>query len=332
MLIPMSTDQRRHLDAFERAWPRYAALLRGRADLAGGMHWKPAAGAEYLTRYWSDPATGKKVGKSLGRRSPETEALHREYFKRRAAAERDESELEPKVRTAGMFARALRLTRLPARHAEGLRNLHESGLLDEGRALALGTPAVLLYEAKARVVAPPGALKGEDDLAFLLPGDGGVSWDEGMDFAIAFGGRKARVGTTRAGEYGRTMSVDGMTIALASRAGLVEAAREGEASTRFLEALDEALRAPSVEGFAFAKDATLAPVRAPDPRAFCLMAPLFAADDRDRLEAAWERVDAVDEMTRRGFEPSKAGAGMTNALAELREIAGPGRLSAPPRL
>jgi hypothetical protein len=117
--------------------------------MTGGMQWKPATGAEYLTRYWPDPLTGKRIVKSLGRRSPETEAQYREFFDRRRGAQAEEADLEPKAEMAGSFARALRLTRLPAKHAECLRNLHESGKVDEGGVLVSGVAAILLYEAKA---------------------------------------------------------------------------------------------------------------------------------------------------------------------------------------
>jgi hypothetical protein len=323
MLTKLSRDQLRHIEEFEGVWPRYAALSRGRQELAGGMQWKPTVSGEYLTRYWSDPATGKKVGKSLGRRSPETEETHREFFERRRAAEQEAAELEPKTKMAGSFARALRLTRLPAKHAEGLRNLHESGKFDEGGVLVSGLAAVLLYEAKARVLAPFEAIRDDDSVAFLLPTEGRLSWDACMEFAIAFGGRKAYVETLESDDHWRRMSVDGMKITLFSRAGFADAAQGFGATSLIEETLNEALLAPPVEGFVFAKDATIAPVRAPDPRAFCLMSPLVAGDDEDRLRAAWRRIEAVEEIVRGHWRAGKLTQEMEDALEELRELADP---------
>ena len=67
-------------------WPEYGRSLREKYDLDGGMQWKSPKGIEYLTRYRQDPETGKKKWSSLGRRSPETEAIYAEFMGRRANA------------------------------------------------------------------------------------------------------------------------------------------------------------------------------------------------------------------------------------------------------
>jgi hypothetical protein len=322
-LTTMSRDQRQHFAEFERIWPRYAAMLRGREETTGGMQWKPGTGAEYLTRYWPDPLTGKRTVKSLGRRSPETEALYREFFDRRRGVHAETAELESKAEVAGSFARALRLTRLPAKYAEGLRNIHEAGRFDDGGVLVSGVAAILLYEAKARVLTPNEVIRDDDALAFLLPGPGRLAWDDCMAFAIAFGGRKAYVETLDSDDFNRRMSVDGMTITLFSRGGLVEAAHALGATSLIEETLLEFLRLPSIEGFVFAKNATVAPVRAPDPRAFCLMAPLVAGEDEDRLRAAWRRVDAVADIVRGHWPADPLTRRMVDAVDELRECVDP---------
>jgi hypothetical protein len=55
----------------ERLWPEFGHSLRVLAAMRGGMGWRTVDGVEYLTRYTQED--GKK-GRSLGRRSPETEA------------------------------------------------------------------------------------------------------------------------------------------------------------------------------------------------------------------------------------------------------------------
>ena len=109
MLTPMTHDQRRHLDEVDALWPRYAALAGSREDHSGGMQWKLVGGVEYLTRYRPDAQSGKKVARSLGRRSPETERQYDQFFKGRDAAKFELAQLAPRIEIAGRIGKAVRL-------------------------------------------------------------------------------------------------------------------------------------------------------------------------------------------------------------------------------
>lgn len=319
MYAKMSSDRHRCLDEAERVWPRYAALLRAQDDLVGGMQWKPVAGAEYLTRYRPDPTTGRKVAKSLGRRSPETEAAYDDFQHRRDSTRAELADLETRLETTGRFARALGMNRMPARQAEALRNLWRSGHLDEDAGvLVSGAAAVLLYEAKARLSATTGTSKDDDGLAFVLTSADRLTWERSMEFAIALGGRNTRVETLRDGSHWRRMSVDGVSVALYDKIAIDEALEDAHAPRDVEDYVDEALRAPPIAGFVFARDATVAPVRAPDPRAFCFLAPLMALGDDRALDVAWKRSETVERITREGAYFPKFSPGMAEALEDMR--------------
>ena len=325
MLTRMTSDQRRHLEEIGRTWHHHAALLRGQDDLAGGMQWKLAAGNEYLTRYWSDPLSGKKVARSLGRRSAETESLYQDFLARREKARAEAAALAPRIEMAGRFAKALRLTRMPSKHAAGLRNLWRAGRLQEDGSgvIALGATALMLYEIKSGWLAPPTALKDDDGASFLFPETEEVGWEQAMEFAIAFGGRDAAVETIDADGGRRRLSVGGAQITLYGHRAIDESTERLEAPPIVKECVTDALRAPPVTGFVFARDATMAPVSAPDPRALCLLSPLLASDDENTLKDAWTRCEAVEEMVRERWKQAPFTAAMNDALEELRECANP---------
>ena len=328
----MSPDQRRCLDEAERVWPRYAALLRAQDDFVGGMQWKPVAGAEYLSRYRPDPTTGRKVAKSLGRRSPETEAAYADFLHRRDASRAELGDLEARLETTGRFARALGLNRMPAKQAEALRNLWRSGHLDEDNGvLVSGAAAVLLYESKARMSAKVETGRDDDGLAFLFTNGGRLTWERSMEFAIALGGRNARVETLADGSHWRRMSVDGVAVALFDKVAIDEALEDAHAPRDVEDYVDEMLRAPPISGFVFARDATVAPVRAPDPRAFCFVAPLMALGDDWVLDVAWARSTEVERITQESSTLPRFTPGMREALEDMRENLDPERAGADAR-
>lgn len=76
-LVEMSKAQAEQLLRLEELWPTYGHSLQVAAATHGGMAWRDVKGVDYLTRYYQED--GRKKGKSLGRRSPETEAMLKEF-------------------------------------------------------------------------------------------------------------------------------------------------------------------------------------------------------------------------------------------------------------
>ena len=76
MFAAMTREQRRLVEAMRATTNEFAVLARSRDEFIGGMQWLTVKGNDYLARYRRDPVTGEQKSTSLGRRSPETEALY----------------------------------------------------------------------------------------------------------------------------------------------------------------------------------------------------------------------------------------------------------------
>jgi hypothetical protein len=155
----LSNDQRRHLIDMQQIFEAYEVKDRlAKARYAGSMRWAERNGTEYLLRKRG------KVEHSLGRRSPETELIHRQFIEGR---ERNESEMKSLVATMEQRApvnRAMGLGRVPKLTARILRRLADARLL--GTHLhVVGTNALFAYEARSGAFFSTGLLAtGDADL------------------------------------------------------------------------------------------------------------------------------------------------------------------------
>ena len=117
----------------------------------GSYRWKQARGHEYLT------VTRQGKERSLGRRSPETEALFERHQRERETFRSTRDRLKEMARVN----KALRLNRVPLMTVKILRALDEAELL--GNSLfVIGTNAMYAYEAKAGVLFESGVLATQD--------------------------------------------------------------------------------------------------------------------------------------------------------------------------
>src|SRR5271154_2881096 len=126
----MSREQRRLVEAMRSTVADYGDVLRARDQFAGGMQWLTAKGNQYLTRYRQDPLSGDKKAASLGRRTPQTEAIHDAFMKERADLDARIAELRPAMAEQARMAKALRLSRAPSEVGVVLRAIGTSDLLD----------------------------------------------------------------------------------------------------------------------------------------------------------------------------------------------------------
>jgi hypothetical protein len=166
MHTAMSREQRRLVESMRSTVADYGDVLRARDQFAGGMQWLTVKGNQYLTRYRTAPESGDKKAVSLGRRSPETEAIHDEFMKRRAELDARIAELRPAMAEQARMAKALRLSRAPSEVGEVLRAIGTSDLIDH--VTLVGEAAVYAYE---------------NEMASLLPRE--VLPDEGLDLLVA---------------------------------------------------------------------------------------------------------------------------------------------------
>lgn len=113
-------------------------------QVRGGMVWKTVNAAEYLIR---TSTTGGQ--KSLGKRTPETEALYASFTARKQSSEERLTGLKATVTRHERMNRALRVGRMPAIAVAILNRLANAGLDDYFR--IVGTHALYAYEAAAGV-------------------------------------------------------------------------------------------------------------------------------------------------------------------------------------
>jgi hypothetical protein len=140
---PLSDQQRLNLvesDQLYRAW--WQARWRSH-DYRYGMRWKTVNNAEYLVRL----RDAKGNGKSLGRRSAQTEDLYERFITGKQLAEQTLQGLTQRMQTQSRMNRALRLGRMPTIVGSILLRLDETRALKDLR--VIGTHALFAYESMA---------------------------------------------------------------------------------------------------------------------------------------------------------------------------------------
>jgi hypothetical protein len=162
-LVPLTDGQAEQFARIEQLWPEFGQSLQVlAASEGGGMGWRTVDGVEYLTRYFQE--NGKKKGRSLGRRSPETEAWFEEFDSTVLKARRIRREYREDVLLTCKLAKAYGIARLHGRFAHVLDRLWYA---DANKRLALfGGSALLAYESGSRTLAPADLVK-EDRLQFV---------------------------------------------------------------------------------------------------------------------------------------------------------------------
>lgn len=146
----LTRSQIDHLDEMRRVLSQSLALEQDRDEMRGGMRFQAIKERDYLVRYSYDD-TGKKVFRSLGPRSPETEELLKSFMHRREAWKQARSDVEGKLLNLGRFAKAHKLARMPVVMADALVALGKAGLfarddIDGFRMVVAGSFALYAYE------------------------------------------------------------------------------------------------------------------------------------------------------------------------------------------
>ncbi len=118
-LVPLTDGQAEQFARIEQLWPEFGHSLQVlAASEGGGMGWRTVDGVEYLTRYTQE--NGKKKGRSLGRRSPETEAIMEQFDSTVLKARRIRREYREDVLLTCKLAKAHGIARLHGRFAHTL--------------------------------------------------------------------------------------------------------------------------------------------------------------------------------------------------------------------
>jgi hypothetical protein len=158
----LSSEQRRQLVDARQLYEAYRQAKRTwKHSYTGSMRWVTRKGRDYL--HWK---RGRRE-RSLGRRSPETEATYEAFVSGRQELKTRLAQLSQRLDRMAPVNRALDLGRLPTVAARILRRMDEGELLGT-HLLVVGTNALFAYESSAGVVL------GAD---LLATGDADLLWD-----------------------------------------------------------------------------------------------------------------------------------------------------------
>jgi hypothetical protein len=294
----LNEDQARQTIDVEQVFAAYESarsVLERR--FSGALSWKTVAGRDYLYRKRGE------IWKSLGPRTPETDAIARQFHEGRTDLTARVANLADRLDAMAPVNRALKLGRLPAIAGRILRALHGAKLIGSGVEV-VGTNALYAYERLAGVQIAGAHLATADvDLLFdarrslrlLAPevsATGLVGLLRKVDRSFAVMGKGSFRAVNRDGymvDLIRPTTKDRMARPPKSRIGSdgtdLEAAE--------IEGLAWLVNSPKVH--ATVLDARGYPLTmvAPDPRAFALHKLWLAArPDRDPLKQRRDRAQA----------------------------------------
>lgn len=147
--------KRQYIDA-RAVFQAVEAARQAAKDVRGGMYWRQTRGKEYLIR-----TSASNSQKSLGARTPETEAIYSRFVERKAAAEARLSSLQQALTRNQKLNRVLHVGRAPVIVIEILNRLETAGLA--GRFTVVGTHALYAFETAAGVrIAESSAMETRD--------------------------------------------------------------------------------------------------------------------------------------------------------------------------
>lgn len=170
---PYSTDQARLLIDATQQYEQWIQSQRALEAFHGWMTWKTAKGNEYL---YHGNGNGSQ-GKSLGRRTPETEARYQAFTQGKAAAQQQLDTIEDRIKRRAPMLLSLQLGKLAFELGRVLRRFDTVNML--GHCLMVGgTHAILAYEILAGHQLD-GELAATEDLDFLWKlGHGTPEWEK----------------------------------------------------------------------------------------------------------------------------------------------------------
>lgn len=262
-LTPLTAGQAEQFARIEQLWPEFGHSLQVlAASDGGGMGWRTVDGVEYLTRYTQE--NGKKRGRSLGRRSPETEAIMERFDSTVLKARRIRREMREEVLLTCKLAKAHGIARLHGRLADTLDWLWYTDAIK--RVALFGGTALLAYESQSETLTPARLIK-EDHLQFIAHSEDPEKM--GLDEIAE---------ACAADETGARVSFEQDRFAIRTRDDRLVA--EIFRPSFFLDRLErrpgktlrEGLEMPWLRAMTFSRDNRPIEVCAPDPRVYAMAA------------------------------------------------------------
>ncbi|MCC8947495.1 hypothetical protein H8A97_20875 [Bradyrhizobium sp. Arg62] len=288
----MTREQRRLVETMRSTTFDYSALARSRDGFGGGMQWLKVKKFEYLTRYRRDPITGEQKATSIGRRSPETEAIYDRFITGRADLDRQMGALRPELAEQARMAKALRLSRAPSEIGDVARAIGLSEMIDH--ITIIGEAAVYTYECEMAALFPREILP-DDGMDLLVAG---VHPTDVIDELIAVL-RRARIEVQRARLSRDKAAVElktdeGLSIRLYTISTLENLVDQyAEVTSYGAEAVRWALDQPVMRSILIDRNGRAALAAVLEPRAYCMLR--FMALDVEEMSLI--RREASSELT-----------------------------------
>ena len=161
-LRELGGEERRIAIDISQRYEHLQELQEERRKFRGGLHWKKVAGHDYLINT-IDRAGGNR---SLGKRSPKTEELYRDFVETKRELDSRIKSIHQQIVRQAKFCVAAGINRVPRIAADIVRLLDARGLLGK-HLIILGSHALYAYEMAAGVQLRAGLLQ-TDDLDTLL--------------------------------------------------------------------------------------------------------------------------------------------------------------------
>lgn len=296
----LSSNQLRLSVDLRQTFEAYSEARRNAARYAGGLTWKKVGGHDYLIKI-----INRRGGtKSLGPRSPATEALYTEFVAGKARAKEREANLARSVQEFAGMAKGVALNRVPSIVTAALRKLDDYGLLGKNL-MVIGTHAMYGYESVAGV---------QFDAGLIATTDVDLLWDARaalklalLDDAVAEAGVLAVLQkvdrsfeAVRKGGF-RAVNKTGFYVDLVKQApnppwktGEPERIAVDDLTPSWLPNIKWLLASEKFQSVVVGQDGLPAPMVCPDPRAFAVYKQwLSEQPDRDPGKIKRDRQQAA---------------------------------------
>ena len=271
MIFPeLSLDQRRQLIDVQQRFEAWRVADRSfRESNKGSMTWKRVAGKQYLYRI-----IDRKIQKSIGPRSPETERLKIDYMTSRTSNRARVTKMRKGLEASAAVNRAMGLGRVPRTAANVLRALDRDGLLGDGLFI-VGTHALYAYEAKSGIIFEPELLATRDlDLLADVRSRLVLAIDDKKREGVLATLRKADKSFGVQGDLFRAVNADGFFVDIIRPMTKNEAVAEeydlGGVVPAGIDGLKWLVSSPRFAATAIAEDGMPVWMSCIDPRAFAL--------------------------------------------------------------
>ncbi len=274
MIKEIDSESRRILINAQETYQLLREAYLESSHYRGGMRWKRTGDKEYLFQ----TRDGRGNGRSMGVRSPETEATYDAFHRNKRAIKTRMDELNSALKRQSRFCIAAKLNRVPKISAKILRLLDQEGLLAKG-VMVVGTHAMYGYEAEAGLRFDASSIATED-IDLLFNAKAGLKLSGAVESAglISLLQRADKSFQLCTEGHFRAANNQGFMVDLvkATPSNIFEqenrkiGSAAGDLEAAEMEGFVWLNNAPSLSTIAIGSDGYSVPMRVPDPRFFAV--------------------------------------------------------------